>query len=474
MVRMNRRLIIDSDGTNIFVAYSPLDREVIESYVAALPSSVTTFLICPNWIGKFMYPARVGEWASTEPLHSLMTQGEDPFGMLIQSVRGTGREVLVTYRANDVHGADDPDYPGTAEFKKAHPAYVVDPDDRSGGWMPHCLDYSRPQVQAYVLSSISDLAERYDVDGFQIDWMRFPRHLSGKTPEEVWARRGALTEFMASVRQMLDRVGLQRGKRMMLSARVPTWLQGCRHVGIDLAEWNRRGLLDFLTVAPFLSTDFRIPIGEFQELLAERPIPVYAGVDFGHSGRPHNPESLRAWALSMYGLGADGLNIFNFPCWTEYLGAVPYHWLEGLEDPERLRGKPALYSLITAQHRVQDVDQPAPLPAELRPGADTHFQLYLPPTALPARQAMVLLCAGGDVCLSINGSPVRERRSPRASEIFTSHKTRTEFEQEPAPDRCRLFEFATTVLRAGENDVALTSAAREALTLSRFDLGLWY
>jgi len=474
---MQKRYILDNDGTNIFGHSDPLNDEVIARAVQECPDTVTTYLICPNWCGKFFFPTQVGEVlpeSSAPSFHALLKEGKDPLGMFIERMRSTGREVFITYRTNDVHGADDPNHPGASEFKKAHPDFVVDPTDTSGNWMARCLDYSRPEVRDYYLSSLTELAQRYDVDGFQIDWMRFPRHLSGDNAEEVWAKRGALTEFMASVREMLDRIGEQRGRRILLSARVPTWPEGCCKVGIDVAEWNRLQLLDFISLAPFLSCDFWMPIADFRELLGEPSIPIYAGTDLNHSGRVHTPESYRAWALSMYDQGADGLNIFNFPCWTEYLTARPYHWIADLDDTQKLVGKPALYTLINSYHRIPEVDQPTQLPLKLTTGESAQLQLRLPKLALPAARAMILIDFGRDLELAINGQSVTARRLPLASDIFPPYLDEDAIKRQPKNEDCGTFDINPKLLRVGENEIQLTNQSGQEQIIDRFDLGLWY
>jgi len=474
---MQKRYILDNDGSNIFAHSDPLNDEVIDRAVQECPDAVTTYLICPNWCGKFFFPTQAGELlpeSSAPALHALLKSGKDAFGMFIERMRSTGREVFITYRTNDVHGADDPNHPGTSEFKKAHPEFVVDPADKSGNWMSRCLDYSGPEVSDYYLASLTELAQRYDVDGFQIDWMRFPRHLSGNNTEEVWAKRGALTEFMTSVREMLDRVGKQRGRRILLSARVPTWPEGCRKVGIDAAEWNRLKLLDFISLAPFLSCDFGIPFADFRELLGERSIPIYAGTDLNHSGRVHTPESYRAWALSMFDQGADGLNIFNFPCWTEYLAARPYHWLAELDDPKKLVGKPALYTLINSYHRIPGVDQPTPLPVKLAAGESAQLKIRLPKLALPAVRAMILVHFGRNFELTIGGQPVASRRLPLASNIFPPYLEEELIERQPKKEDCGIFDIKPNLLRVGENDIRLTNQSGQEQTVDRLDLGMWY
>jgi hypothetical protein len=120
----------------------------------------------------------------------------------------------------------------------------------------------------------------------------------------------------------------------------------------------------------------------------------------------------------MYDQGADGLNIFNFPCWTEYLAARPYYWIADLDDPRKLVGKPALYTLINSYHRIPGVDQPMQLPVKLAAGGSTQLKIRLPKLALPAARAMILAHFGRNLDLTINGQSVISRSLPLASDIF--------------------------------------------------------
>ncbi|HGE70636.1 TPA: hypothetical protein ENX78_07360 [Candidatus Poribacteria bacterium] len=65
--------------------------------------------------------------------------------------------------------------------------------------------------------------------------MRFSRHLSG----DAWSKRDALTQFISSIRTMLDKIGNNRGEKILLSVRVPTWLERCKRLGIDISEWAK-------------------------------------------------------------------------------------------------------------------------------------------------------------------------------------------------------------------------------------------
>ena len=65
-------------------------------------------------------------------------------------------------------------------------------------------------------------------------------------------------------------------------------------------------------------------------------------------------------------------------------------------------------------------------------------------------------------------------RMPRASNLLLAHMNEDILSREPQPDECRLFDLDPDVLRAGENEVAVSNRTDAALTLTRFDLALWY
>jgi hypothetical protein len=471
-----KRFIIDNDGSNLFWMKTLADDD-LKWAADQCPKSVTTYLVCLG-AGTFYYPCKVGEIVPARmapALNAAIARGEDPPGRFFEYLRKAGKEIFITYRMNDVHNANDKDDWNISGFRKKHPDCIVGADEVKAGradWMSYCLDYSRPEVRAFVLSSLADMAGRYDIDGFQLDWMRFPRHLAGRG-DEVWAKRGGITEFTASVRTMLDKVGNGRGKRILLAARVPTTPDGCRRLGVDVAEWARLKLIDFLTPAPFLSCDTIIPIDEFRVLMGANAVPIYAGTDMNHSGRCHTVESYRGWAMGVYDQGADGLNLFNFPCWTEYLADQPYEWVADLDAPAKIRGKPALYTLVTTMHRA-GVDAPTPLPRPVAAGKSVDLSLRLPVTALPASRALLLIAAGPDAGVSINGTALTNPRRPSSANIFMAFLDKDLMSREPDMNLCRVFMVSPPVLKPGVNAIRVTNKGKADATIVRLDLGLWY
>ncbi len=474
------RFLLDNDGSNFFchTMGDSVEASIAEA-VADCPSEVSTYLLCATGAGKFYDPTQVGEVVVEDyakvgregRLQELHTRGQDPFGLFLQALRRAGKETFITYRMNDVHHADQPDHPAIPAFRKAHPEMIVDHPAVLAGkadWMAYCMDYTHTAVREYILATLAELIDRYEVEGLQLDWLRFPRHLSGK-PEEVWEKREILTEFTARVRELIKR----SGKPMLLAARVPTSPDGCQRVGLDIGAWTARGLVDFLVATPFLTTDFSMPIRQLRASLGLHPVPLYADIEFGHSNQVHCPESLRAAALGLLAGGADGIYLFNFPCWTEYLGSRPYHWIGDLSEDARAVQKPLLFSVPHRLWRLPHIDLPAQLPASLPAGGSLSLSLSLPAAALPARRALVLVHGGGDLGCSLNGQPLAELPYLRRTELFVEYRDEALKAHWPAAADCRLFQAEPSLLRPGENHLLLNNSAGAELELRRVNLGLW-
>jgi hypothetical protein len=467
---MTHRFCLDNDGTNFFSHTMTDDVEgSIADAVDACPGAVTTYFLCPNRWGKFLFPTTIGEVDSTpDRLQNLHAAGIDPFGMFLQALRAAGKETFITFRINDAPAAVDS--PHIGRFSANHPEYMVDQTTASaaGDAMALCLDLSHEEVRDYLLSILVELVARYDLDGLQLDWMRYPRHLSGP-PNEVWEKRVHLTDFMTSVRQIV-------GQDLKVSARVPSSSDGCRYLGIDLGAWARGGLVDMLVASPFLTTEFQMPIGGLRSVLRDRSVPIYADIEFDHGNQIHCQESLRAAALGLLSSGADGIYIFNFPCWTEYMATPPYHWLPELASSSSApTAGPLLFSVSQQVNRLPDVDPPGQLPARLPVGDRCESTLVLPRQALPARRALFIVDGGGDFTVTVNGHPTLEISVLRRAEIFVEYALQTDqgTSLRSLNSDCRIFRCNPDHLRPGENVISLFSTSPHDLEITRINLGIW-
>ncbi|MBN1351395.1 hypothetical protein JXJ21_18405 [candidate division KSB1 bacterium] len=464
-----QRFLLDNDGSNIFHFLSDNIEQDITDAVEECPENVTTYLLCAG-AGTYYFPTKAG---IVDPRASRLvqahTEGKDPFRMFLDALRRSGRETFITLRMNDVHDPTDADQWNVPKIRREHPEFIVDIEAAQRGdddWMVYCLDYSRSEVQDYFLEIIGELVDWYDFDGLQLDWMRFPRHLSG-TPDQVWQKRRHITQFTRNVKQLL------RPKKIKLAARVPTSLAGCRALGMDLAEWKKLDLMDFIVACPFLSTDFGMPVREMRAEMGDAPVPIYAGFDFGHAPQNHCPESLRAAVTSLYDSGADGIYVFNFPCWQERLVAAPYHWISELHDPRKAAQKPLLFSVPHLRFR-KNVDLPYQLPSKISAGKSGEFSLPLPSAVLPVRRSRILIHSAGDIALAVNGELAEELPRKRRSEIFVEFINDGWLGQHrPPKDETRIFRLKPACFRAGENTLRIENLTGKALEICRINVGLW-
>ncbi len=466
---MKKRFLLDNDGSNIFHNFSEnIERDIVEA-VQECSDNVTTYLLCSG-AGNYYFPTKAGIVdIRAKGLLKAYDQGKDPFGMFLRELRDSGRETFITFRMNDVHNPTDQDGWNTPRIRREHPDCIVDIEAVKNGraeWMSYCLDYSRREVREYILEIIGELAELYEFDGLQLDWMRFPRHLSG-TPDQVWEKRHFITEFTFQAKQILNKAGAK------LAARIPTSISGCRYLGMDVWDWTRNGLIDFITLSPFLTTDFWMPISEFRELMAENPVPIYTAFDFGHGAQNHCPESLRGVAASLFDCGSDGIYLFNFPCWQEYIASRPYHWLKGMDSSETACQKPLLFSISHRRHRIGNVDLPAQLPVKIDAGGNVELKLHLPKLSLPAERAIMLIHSKGDVGVEFNGDSVEEFPvSRRRAEIFVEFVEHG-FEGRPAKEDCRIFGLDKNMLIARENKITIENSSDREIAIERVNLGIF-
>ncbi len=395
------RLLLNNDGTNVFWR-EDLTLELVRRHVAECPHAVTTYLLCPNGIQKMLYPSALEEVSERGVLRKLIESGEDPFGEFLRGLKRRGFETLITFRMNEVHNVDRADEPDLSRFWREHPEYRVSRGANADGWLGQCLDYSLEPVREYFLGLVFECLERYLPDGVELDWMRFPRYFRG----DAWAQREHLTGFVARVRKRADELSRALGRPVIVSVRVPSSVAGWRALGADVPEWNRQGLIDFVTVSPFLASDFSMPIAEIREALGERRIPIYACIEHGYSGRPHREETLHGAALGLLESGADGIYLFNFPCWRETQAHPPWSWVPPLADPRRLEGRDLAFALIDGTHRIAGIDLPHTLPVEIPTRGARELSLWIPPCIFrwdrPLREVRISLAPEG-IELAANG-----------------------------------------------------------------------
>jgi len=158
-------------------------------------------------------------------------------------------------------------------------------------------------------------------------------------------RISVLNDYHRRIRAMLDEAGRRKGRRLLLSVRVPATLDECGSLGYDPATYIREGLIDILCPSDFLFLDPHMPVREFAGMTQGTPVLLLPslhaspGWQCGYAATEHE----RALAHSYYQQGADGFSVFNWFTPHEMHQPEDFRALEEIGDPSTLVRLPRAY-----------------------------------------------------------------------------------------------------------------------------------
>jgi hypothetical protein len=213
----------------------------------------------------------------------------------------------MSIRMNDTHYIGDPAASNT--FWQKHPELR-----RTGGGG---YDFAQPAVRDHYLALVEELAKRYDCDGVELDWMRFPHHFK---PGQEQAGRKHLTDFMHSTHALAAAAAARRGHPVKIAARIPAVPEAALALGMDGVTWIKEGLADMLVLsAVWRPSDTDIPIEWWRGLIGpvEHPYLLAAATDLwiqsapGGSLMKDDLETQRGFTAAMLDRGADLIYLFN-------------------------------------------------------------------------------------------------------------------------------------------------------------------
>ncbi len=346
----------------------------------------------------------------------LAQDGIDIYARWIARSRAKGMSPWVSMRMNDVHNTDDPACYIHSEFWREHPEYRRVPY-KFEGLTDRAFDYGRKEVRDYHMKLVVELAERYDFDGLELDWMRFGYHFKpGREAEGAVL----LTEFTAEVRRILDSWGKRRGRRIQLSARVPSRPQSALALGMDGVEWARRGLVDSLVITPFWQTiESDMPVETWKQLLRGTKVTLSAGLEV--IVRPYNAfrpiqmnslETVRGAAAAMLDRGADRVYLFNYmDSDTAMEGIADYPaLLREIGQLATLEGKPRRHIMTYADTWAPGEARAVPLPRDIPANGWSAFRLATGPKPGRLRTEVRLSFESGSIKeVRLNGVLCRPR-----------------------------------------------------------------
>jgi hypothetical protein len=300
-------------------------------------------------------------------LAELRRKGIDQFEVWVRRARYHGIEAYLSMRMNDCHGLEghgdwwknrtkgsDQDHFQfhASEFWKKHPElrrapYRYERSFESG------FDFAHREIREHTLKFIAEVFDRYDMDGFELDWMRW---LNMFAPGGEAAGLAILNDFVAQVNALRRQAEKRRGHAIGLRHRVPAEPLACEAMGYDVPAWVEMGAAEQVILSAMggcANFDYPIPlwrrlVGKNVKLLAlaETIGAPYPGV---YANDYHFLWGSASAALEH---GADGVYLFN-ECYretgTELERKLLSEMLGSIGSPDTLQRRARRYAVTFPQ-----------------------------------------------------------------------------------------------------------------------------
>ena len=400
-VNRRRRVIYNNDGDDIWATGADTQQKFLDvRHSPLLKTHVDSISYCTTQsFNKFTHDTRVaeifksrsGEFAGNN-LQRFLERRTDGLRMSVEFAHQHGLESLWTLRMNDIHDAWTPAF--LSQWKQQDPRRIMSSlaaagrfSDRRRLWS--LVDFEHPDVEPRLVQIIEEVLDNYDVDGVELDFMRAPFYFrtSYLGQPATASQIGILSRLVRRIRSSVMDRSRKRGKPLLLSVRVPSTVDLCRKIGIDIKAWLEESLIDLLVLGGGYLT-FGLNLKELVDLSHQHRVPVYPCAS--QSGLYYRPprgkgekQPVEAWcgvAAQFYNQGADGICTFNlFPGpGTADDRKYARNVLKRIGSQDALRRSPIMYAISDAGHWMpahywakDATDFSGALPLELKPGEFT-------------------------------------------------------------------------------------------------------
>ena len=370
---------IPAQGATEFV------KKWLDKEAAAVPFSTYVFLAAMPDICTYeskageTYADRLGPeyphgWAPG--IRALRAEGTDVLKVVTQHMHAKGKEVLAAIRMNDTHHRIiGHNHPLAPQFAIDHPEFVIkQPDGRTN---ETALDYSYPEVREHRLGIMREIAEEYDVDGLELNFVRWAKHFPRDRGRE---KAPIMTEYVGQIYEMLAAAAKKRGRdRLTLGVRVPESIAACWLAGVDIETWVKLGWIDYVVLSTWNNTDPQLPVHEFTRFtkpagvdtivvmgnmigtiydgpptILDRPIAMSSK----HTSKSYqamllNESEARGAAANYYTWGADSISFWNVGIhFGKSSTAAPEQqarmarWTQAVQSKESVLAGPRIYRYL--------------------------------------------------------------------------------------------------------------------------------
>jgi len=412
------RLLFNNDTTCTLTCVSPWHEEgedfhedmLVASIQELANTGVDAYILSPGlgwvpWWQSKVLPDHFTWWREMTGLEpqryeKYVYEGGDMVQVLVDTCKGLDMSPFVSLRLNDVHHQE---HNGKRDWRSSvccrlyteHPEWHLDPDHREheGYYGFRGMDWANKEVRDYKLMLLEELAEKYDLAGLELDFLRHSAYFREEMPEAQ--RMEIMTGFVGEVRAAMDK-HRPGDRRMHLSVRIP--LDPAKHaeLGIDAKRFYDAGV-DMFNLSGWYNTLQRTGVAEVRAAAADAAIyhemTHSAGahgyfLDSGRYGTNGNPRTtdhqFYTTAELAYERGADGVSLFNFVYYR--MGhemdipvmEPPFHVLPRLLDKDFLKRQQQEYMLGAGMYCDQ-------MPRTVAAGGTETFQFDIAPHDGPDR-----------------------------------------------------------------------------------------
>lgn len=494
------RVIYSNDLTNITSCVSPFHQarepfrqEMLEATVDEVNGLVDAHFLQPGLGMVPLWPSQVIDlkehyaWIKQrygqkpDSFSQFVLNGGDIVQRFIDRCRAKGQAAFISFRMNDAHHKEftDPkpgDKPGSSigmsvtRFYAEHPEYRIKRGSQRGADLVQ--NFAEPAVRAQKLELIRELCEKYDLDGLELDFLRFYSYFREDTPLEQ--RRAIMTSLVQEVRQML-------GPKKWLCARVPCYLPALDLLGLDLKALVAAGL-DMVNASAHYFTTQQHDLAAIRQqtegaaLYFELCHTIWKGdkVQAGYDVFPFRRatrEHLHTSAHLAYARGADGISLFNFAYYRPHgqgegrgeFGEPPFEALKALREPQTLAKSPQHWFIANGWRSPGA--KPLPVPRKVEPNMPAKFNFDL---ASPRGDARVRIQTDRtdptDLVARFNGEAIST-----TDDVFEPFAV-----PYPSmlgkPEELRAWLIPAQLLREGKNSLEVTLKSGQPMTVLFVDL----
>jgi len=443
----------------------------LEAYVDRIAGGkITHFFMCPSG-QRTSYDSKAWEpiWtALDEPggadsrwaknAKALRDRGLDPYQVWIRRCRARGISPWLSPRMNDAHNAN-------MEWSIRNTTFWRTRKDlrNPGG----TLNFEHQEVQDYTFALVKEQLDRYDVDGYELDFMRFDQYFPVNDATNYTPH---LDRFVQRVHDYVTAKSAARGHPILLGVRVPTTPRAALSRGADVGLWARSGWVDWVCASsPWRTPDYNMPVDEWRKWFgaAAKRITFLSGTDHGVTAfkwerTDMTPEFYAGFADVAWGNGVDGIYLFNASYLAEALATVCRKGLFPADLPAYRRRYPV--SFRDTSYGVVPDDRQLPRLSD----RVNRFTVRLGAQPVGDVSVLVGVCQEGpfNPPITLNGARPTTSRTELFTVVCRDHPDRA------IPYHCRRWFFPADAVHPGPDNVIELQPSETKMSIGWVEIAL--